>query len=508
MKKMMALLLSMMLVLGMFASVAMADEAKWDTSKQDKIVLSVMNNYYTKGWQTMAEKYHELHPETEVIVDVVADNDSMFQKFTTWFASDDLSDASDITHINFGNITNMQQKGQIYDFSAIMNEVNPYTGRLVSEDFDAADVKNVTNENGQYSLPFDHVGVAMIANVDMLKANGLDVPATMEEWLAACETLKANGIDTPVLATQEGSWFISVLADAAYRGEIGKWLIQPGDGIYREELHAANVSYAYDPDDLTCDDGVVFNDERLAMEMTDTQFDTPVIRSIWAEYAKYAPYFNANFMSSSSTEVLTSFELQEGAFLVSGSWNVGVLNKDMLDMGDQAFEWVSMAFPDYETAPEGWSSGKMRSLYVNGNCMGIILTGDEDHTARVVDFFEFVYSPEGAATMFDETLSIGQFVQGPVAIKGVELPEELSAKLEGFVSASSCKDTLGHLAGYDMKMSEDSGTYNDLWNKLTTGDITADEFVEALQPLALAKLADNIEVGGWDLDPATENVGK
>ena len=81
MKKFLAVLLSVILLLGAFGICATAEEA--------------------------AKKYMELHPETTVTIDVIANNDALNQKFTIWFASDDLSDASDITHINFGNIKSM-----------------------------------------------------------------------------------------------------------------------------------------------------------------------------------------------------------------------------------------------------------------------------------------------------------------------------------------------------------------------------------------------------------------
>ena len=55
MKKILALLLTVLLLAGMMCAAASAEEgAKWDTGKQDEIILSVMNNYYTQGWYTMA----------------------------------------------------------------------------------------------------------------------------------------------------------------------------------------------------------------------------------------------------------------------------------------------------------------------------------------------------------------------------------------------------------------------------------------------------------------------
>ena len=84
MKKFLAVLLSVILLLGAFGVCATAEEAaKWDTTKNDEIILSVMNNYYTEGWYNVAKKYMELHPETTVTIDVIANNDALNQKFTT-----------------------------------------------------------------------------------------------------------------------------------------------------------------------------------------------------------------------------------------------------------------------------------------------------------------------------------------------------------------------------------------------------------------------------------------
>ena len=511
MKKRIALLLVAILAISMLSLSAGAEEAaKWDTTKNDEIVLSVMNNYYTQGWYTMAEKYHELHPETTVTIDVIANNDALSQKFVTWFSSDDLSDASDITHINFagsaGGVNMLQSRGQVFDFSTIMDEINPYTGVAVGECFDPADVSAYTTEYGIYALPFDHVGVAVIVNTDMLAEYGIEVPTTQEEWIAACETLKQNGIDSPIVATAEAGWYIAALGDAVYRDEIGDYIYTPDDEGYDAELMPKNADYVYDPEDLSCDVNLVINSEALAIAMKETEFDTPRSRSLWAEYAKIGKYFNENWMDASSTEVLTSFETGEGAFLVSGSWNVGVLNADMLEMGDDAFNWITIPFPSFETTPAEWSSGTMRSLYGMGNTMGIIITGDEDHTARVVDFFEFCYNPENCAIIYDVTLASGQFIQGPVAIKGVDLGDELNAKLEGFITECSINGSMAQLAGHERFIAEDSGTYKGLLNQLDNEEITSDEFVDAIKPIAMRWVDNYIAQQGFDLDRTTKDV--
>ncbi len=525
MKKLLALLLVLAMALSMVAcsggktnddepsldGMVTDTEATWDTSKEDEIVISAMSNYYESGWKMMAEEYMKLHPETKVVVDVVASNDALSQKFVTWFESDDLSEAADITHINFSGVVGgtdlLLERGQAYDFTSVLDMVNPYTGQKVRDYLYEEDISSLTSTHGLQCLPFDHVAVAIMTNVDMLKANGLEVPTTMEEFINCCEVLKANGIETPILSTSEGSYFLSALGDAAMRDMYGDFLIKPEDGLYDAATMSANANFTGDIADPMFDNGIRISTERMLAYITENGFDTELSKSIWAEYAKLAPYFNTNYLASASTEVLTSFELQEGAFLISGSWNAGVLNKDIQDMGEDGFEWVTISFPSYETAPEGWATGELRSLYGMGNAMGIIITGDEDHTARVLDFYLYCYNPVGCAAMYEKTLADGYFVQGNCAIKGVELDPGVSAKLDGFIQKSPMRADLQTLFGREYYMTEDQGTYSEAFNKLQTGG-TVEEFIAAVKPLWEKKLADDIEVNGFDLDPATKDEHK
>ncbi len=486
-------------------------EATWDTSKEDEIVLSVMSNYYESGWKLMAEEYMKLHPETKVVVDVVADNDTLNQKFVTWFESDDLSEAADITHINFAGIVGgsdlLMERGQAYDFTALLDEVNPYTGTTMRSYLNEEDISAMTSTHGVAAVPFDHVAVTIMVNTTMLEENGLKVPETAEDLLACCETLKANGVETPLLATAEGSYFIDILGDAAMRDMFGDFLVQEGDGEFDAATMQANINFTNDITDPLFDQNLRFSGERFAIYASENGWDTDLAKSIWSEYAKFAPYFNADYLASAATEVLTSFELGEGAFLMSGSWNIGVLNKDVQDMGEDGFDWCTINFPSYANVPEGWATGNLRSLYVMGNNMGIIITGDEDHTARVVDFYQFVYNPVGCAMMYEKTLNDGYFVQGNCAINGVVLPADITAKLEGCIQESPMRSDMDPLFGYTYR-AEDQGTYREAFNKLGTEGYSVEDFLTDVIPLWEAKLADTIDVNGYDLDPATKDEHK
>ena len=173
MKKLLAMLLVLAMALSMVACSGKSDNGlsvgvddmitdaapTWDTSKEDEIVISAMSNYYESGWKMMAEEYMKLHPETTVTIDVVADNDTLNQKFVTWFASDDLTDAADITHINFSGIVGgsdlLLERNQAYDFTELIDQVNPYTGTVMRSYLYEEDIADFTATSPSIKPPPD-----------------------------------------------------------------------------------------------------------------------------------------------------------------------------------------------------------------------------------------------------------------------------------------------------------------------------------------------------------------
>ena len=134
-----------------------AAEATWDTTKEDTITLSVINNFYTAGEKKLAEEYMALHPETKVVVDVVSDNEAYKTKMITSL-SEDRSNAPDIVHGNFvgmaltGNSMDLAvDKGYLYDMTEMLDEENPYNGGKVRDAFEEEDLTMVlSNSGGKY----------------------------------------------------------------------------------------------------------------------------------------------------------------------------------------------------------------------------------------------------------------------------------------------------------------------------------------------------------------------
>jgi len=403
----------------------------------------------------------------------------------------------------------MYQKNMAYDFTKMLDEPNPYNdGKKVRECFVPEDLPLTKVAEGQFALPFDWVGIAIMYNKSMLDEKSISLPKTYEELDEACAKLRQGGLTSPIAATLEASWYLSSFADSALRHDEYTFLVHPEDGIWDEATMAANRDFVFDENDWTCDRYTVVSGERVAMYQKEKQFVDPKTVAVWDRFANIGKYFQPNYIAAASTEVLTSFELKNAAFLLSGSWNVGVLNSDIKEMGADGFEWGTMAFPPFANPPEGFQAG-MRTLYVVGNTMGIILThGEGDHLERVKDFYKFVYNPTNAQKMFETTLNAGNFVQGPPAIIGVKLSEELNQKLEGFVQKGAIKAEFGGVVGQDGVLAADKGQYTENVNKMLAGEITAQEFCTMTQPLFMRNVDDVIEKNGYDLNPATADKAK
>jgi raffinose/stachyose/melibiose transport system substrate-binding protein len=75
-------------------------------------------------------------------------------------------------------------------------------------------IQELVNSWGQYNghetnaLPFSLAAAGVIYNRDIFDANGVAVPATWDEFVAACETFKAAGI-TPIYGTFKDPWTLA-----------------------------------------------------------------------------------------------------------------------------------------------------------------------------------------------------------------------------------------------------------------------------------------------------------
>lgn len=491
-----------------------SSDAAWDTSKNDEIIVTVINGYYTAGEKKLAEEYTKLHPETKVTVDVVSDNDAYMAKMQSLF-SGDMTGTSDIVHANFltsalGGNEVCFQKNYLRELSDVLDMQHPYQEGLVRDMYNDTILTEARNSFGGLgigALPFDKTGISFYYNKTAFEALGLEAPQTWEELLETCQTLRDNGYENPITVGQEASWILASLADAGFRYEESEFLVQPGDAIYDAETMSANDGFVFDDNNLSCDAFTVTSTERMLAARKNDIIHSNISRTSWIEFAKLAAYFPANWIGGGADNI-TEFETQVSPILLNGAWNVGLILDDINNMPESAqFDWATFNIPDFANAPEGFDT-KMRGLYVLGNVMGIVPKNDADHDARVLDFYLYWYSQAGAQMCYEETLSNGNFVQGPCMINGVVLKDELMEKLTGFVVEGAVKAYSSELCGLYQTQEADRPIHNDLINKLTAGEIDIDTFLDGLATVQGNDTDAKIEAGGYDLDPTTADTAK
>jgi len=170
-------------------------DAAWDTSKNDEIIVTVINGYYTAGEKMLAEEYTKLHPETKVTVDVVSDNDAYMAKMQSLF-SGDMTGTSDIVHANF--LTNALggnevcfQKNYLRELSDVLDMQHPYQDGLVRDMYNDTILTEAWNAFGGLgigALPFDKTGISFYYNKTAFEALGLEAPQTCWKPARRCAT--------------------------------------------------------------------------------------------------------------------------------------------------------------------------------------------------------------------------------------------------------------------------------------------------------------------------------
>ena len=520
MKKRFSMLMAVLLVVTMISSVmpvsAEGGDVPWDSSKKDTIILSVINNFYTAGEKALADAYMKLHPETEVIVDIIADNSTYMTKAVAASKGDY---APDIVHANLYAVAGLGmtykeviEKGILYDCTKLLDEVNPYNeGKLVRESFIDGEVDYMLAlENNHLGyLPLDRIGIGLYYNKDVMEAENIPIPTSLEELINACEALRAAGYDEPLGAASESGSLVNIIADAYYRMHQAEFLTVEGDALYQPETMAVDNGFVWDENDYTCDVFTSLNKERCIAYLRDNGVATDVNKKIFELFFALGKYFPKNYLAEDSTNALTNFETQITPLLYMPSYSVGNVNADIQELPESMqFNWGTTQLKTIgeSICPEGFSNN-LRALWVYGTLMGIALTekSTDDHLERVKDFLKFWYSPEGASLCFAETLKAGNYIQGPCIIKGVELGEKLDAYIAGFQTTSykNFANVMGVYFGSENQMK--------LYNAdmaCCRGEITVDEFMAIKQEITNDSIPLFMEKNGWDLDSTTADTPK
>lgn len=191
MKKTLALILSLMLLVAALPAVGLAET---------KVSITWMHHFAEEGmisWvQKLADEFMAMYPECEVLVEAVPAS-SYDQTLKTRIANEDAPMIFDMMNGRTGLIE-FYKAGHL----ALLDDME-CRERIVD---------NVLVE-GQYDghqigIPWDQLAYAAFYNVDLFKELGLEVPTTLDDFYTVLQTLKDNGY-IPLTSPYGESWCIT-----------------------------------------------------------------------------------------------------------------------------------------------------------------------------------------------------------------------------------------------------------------------------------------------------------
>lgn len=240
-----------------------------------------------------------------------------------------------------------------------------------------------TCEGRQSALPYSIMAESVIYNKTMFAENGVEVPTTWDELIAAADKLQAAGV-TPFYATLKDDWTV-------------------GQGWYDYSI-GGSVDVLQFFDTLAAEGTEVGPDSEVSFEK---DFAEPLERMT----TLIDTYTNADASNRAYNDGNRAFALGEGAMYLQGPWAFSEIAKTDPDLDLGTFPLPMTNDPD---------DLKVR---INVDLAAIIPEGSK-HQEAARDFLEYLYQPENI-----EAYNASQL--GFVPLDGAPNPDD--PRLEGMI---------------------------------------------------------------------------
>jgi raffinose/stachyose/melibiose transport system substrate-binding protein len=204
-----------------------------------------------------------------------------------------------------------------------------------------------------YGVPYSVPVLGVFYNTALFEANGVSVPTTYAEFLAACEKLKAAGI-TPI-------------ASGGAQGSA--WALEIGVGMIGPTIYGAD-----------------FYGEMMSGKAT---FEDPRYIATLKRFAELKPYYSDGFAGVDYTTSTQQFINGQAAMFFGGSWENGSFKAQNPDLKFSVFPFPGDAATD-KPLVAAFSDGSY----------GLVADSDKKEAATKV--LNFIASPEFAQLFADE----------------------------------------------------------------------------------------------------------
>ena len=342
MKKTIAMLLVLVLMLSLVAVAAFADKA---------VTLNVVTSYggddgNRKNFENAVKAYEE-STGNKVNDGSATSNEEWKAKVLTDFETGSEPDV--LFYFTNADAEPFISAGKVVSLEEIRAEYPDYAGNMKDS------MMAVAADGKQYAVPSSGYWENMFVNKKVLEDCGVAVPGpdyTWDQFLADCETIKEAGY-TPIacsLVEVPHYWFEFTVMN---NGTVENHLDVPAAA---DDAAAAKWAAG-------------LNDIKALYE---------------------AGYFPANTLTASDAETVELFNSGEAAFLIDGSWKVGYFTENAEDLNDFAIAYVP------------GKGERSASEAIGGISMGYFITtkawNDPDKREAAVEFVSQLTSDEVLST--------------------------------------------------------------------------------------------------------------
>lgn len=349
MKRTLSIILTVILLLCSFTTVAIGEEKpEWQTKE---ITIRFLNRW-AQGVDALYEpltaaiaEFTAMYPNITVEYDAVAGADDVqfYEKMRTAAATGNMYDVFQ----NYGGSTirSYVDSGLLVDLTAEFEKDPEWKADFI----DVFDMWQFEGMEGTFGVPFTYFTTLLYCNTELFEQYGLEIPKTISEFEAVCDAFVAQGV-TPIPRSGEG-WRWAHWATGMIMQKYGTQLI----------YDLANRTKKY-------------TDEEMMS-----------IANMFLEWQEKG-YFGQNIASLDSTTEQVLFSTGKSPMIAIGTWlpeTIMANNPDLLDKVEVCW------FPYFDEAPE----------YANGNMGGpneglCISKKDEATTQASIELVKYLTSAE------------------------------------------------------------------------------------------------------------------
>jgi ABC-type glycerol-3-phosphate transport system substrate-binding protein len=475
----------------------------------------------TQTWQALCDAYVKLHPGVKCTVELKPGEG--YQEFIrTQFAAG----TPKFSLVNGNVVADLVNAKSFLDLSAYLDKESPYSKRAWRDDFDAVALANMRDPltGEMFLLNTETVQVLWFYNKTAFEKAGIladaqkvaESPRNQPAWdqfLGWCDSLKKAGYipvaiegDFRSFWEMRFGWIARMYADQFTRDEAEVVRCQPGDYCFREGV---DDKWKYDPADPGNDDAtkITFNPLRKMIALRDGQ--QSVKGDAWRQmYTNFKAFGDRCAPPGwiGTTDAYPLFLTSKAAIRLDGAWLLSNFEKDIRSLASGTYNYT--AGKEGEPTPTPSAEDKAAAVFELGTFNNPTMTDKEvDAPARTIevnigfwsipkkdqaqndleaDFLMYVTSPEGAGLYLKNKLDPNNAnggINGPLAIKGVQIPENLAARFAGLrLIGNTEKDNAGSyrsrgVADYQPTVRE----WVDLAQQYFLGEISLDDFLNRYQ---------------------------